>query len=291
MVNSTEISINTKTGKELTANVHAAVGIVPKGVLVVCPAMGVKQSFYKDFALFMATQGIVTYTFDYNGMGASIRGSIKNCSADLMDWAVDIQTVATTAKQAHKGLPLFAVTHSVGGQLLALTAAASDWTAIVTVASQSGYWKHWSGKHLFRMWFFWYTLLPGLARLVGYFPAKRLGLFENLPKGVALQWSYWGRHPLYLKREFPTAYFKEIICPIRAYSFSDDEEFAPKPAVDWLHDQFECAKVERLHITPKMINLKKIGHFSFFRAKMKPIFWENVYSFFEKESNKRLIKL
>lgn len=291
MIHPTKITVFTKKNQALVAMVYVGAQTSYNGVIVLCPAMGVKQNFYKDFALFMAEQGWVIYTMDYSGMGASVKESVKSCTADLVDWAEGIQAVATAAKQAYEGLPLFAVTHSVGGQLLALTEAASDWAAIVTVASQSGYWKHWSGKHLFRMWFFWHALLPGLATLLGYFPAKKLGLFEDLPQAVALQWSRWGRHPLYLKRDFPTAYFSKITCPIRAYSFSDDEEFAPKSAVDWLHNQFEYAPVERIHIEPKEVHLKKIGHFNFFRTSMKSVFWESVHAFFKKESNKRLIKL
>ena len=285
------INIKTKDKQVLSGICYEALGSKTKGIVIVCPAMGVKQSFYKDFAHFMATQGFVTYTFDYRGMGASAKASLKNFSADLMDWAIDIQAAFNYAKAKDEQLPIFAVTHSVGGQLLALTETAKEWAGIVTVASQSGYWKHWSGKNKARMWFFWHLLLPGLTKSIGYFPAKRMGLFENLPKGVALQWASWGRHPLYLKREFPTAYFEDLTCAVRAYSFSDDEEFAPKPSVDWLHDQYKNARIERLHIESKSLETKKVGHFGFFRSTMQPIFWEMIVSFFENESNKRLIKL
>lgn len=284
------VNIETKDKYTLSGNCYEVVGSKRKGIIIVCPAMGVKQSFYKDFAYFMATQGFITYTFDYRGMGASGKSSLKHFSADLMDWAIDIQAVFQYAQAKDEQLPIFAVTHSVGGQLLALTETAKDWAGIVSVASQSGYWKHWTGKHKARMWFFWHLLLPGLTKPMGYFPAKKLGLFENLPKGVALQWARWGRHPLYLKREFPTAYFDTLTCPIKAYSFSDDEEFAPKTSVDWLHQQYENTEVERLHIESKSLEVKKVGHFGFFRSTMQAIFWETIVSFFENESNKRLIK-
>lgn len=287
----TVFTIKTKDNYILSGNCYEASGSKTKGIVIVCPAMGVKQSFYKDFAHFMATQGLTTYTFDYRGMGTSGKGSLKNFSGNLMDWAIDIQAVFNYAQIQEEHLPIFAVAHSVGGQLLALTETATEWAGIVTVASQSGYWKHWSGKHKARMWFFWYLLLPGLTKIVGYFPAKKLGLFENLPKGVAFQWAKWGRHPLYLKREFPRAYFEALRCSIQAYSFSDDEEFAPKSSVDWLHKQYANAKVERFHIESKSLEIKKVGHFGFFRSNMQPIFWETIVSFFENESNKRLIKI
>ncbi len=287
-----KILIKANDGFELAATYYAAPEEVAlKGQIVLCPGMGIKQDFYKDFASFMASRGLATYLFDYRGMGASKQGSLKGFSATLMDWAEDVQAVAEYARDKNKNFPLFAVTHSVGGQLLGLTAGAKHWDGIVSVASQSGFWKHWSGKYKFRMWLFWYLLLPIIPRIVGFFPAKKMGLFEDIPKGVGLQWAYWGRHPLYMKREFPKAYFEEITCPIKAYSFVDDEEFAPKSGVDWLHQQYENAAVERLHIAPKSIHLNKIGHFNLFRTGMELVFWEAIYSFFEKESNKRLIKL
>lgn len=285
--------VNIKTEDEHCLNVsyYNVTNRAPKGIVILCPAMGVKQSFYKEFASFMASQGLITYTFDYRDMGASLTTKIKDSSADLKDWAVDIATVLNYAQTKNKQLPVFAVTHSVGGQLLALTETAKKWSGIVTVASQSGYWKYWNGKYQLRMWFFWHLLLPSFAQIFGYFPAKKLGLFENLPKRVALQWARWGRHPMYLKREFPTAYFKEMKCIIQAYSFSDDEEFAPKESVDWLHEQFENAEVERLHVDTKTLDIKKVGHFGFFKPVMQPIFWETIVSFFLNESNKRLIKV
>lgn len=283
-------TIATKDNYQLSALYYAP--IIPlKGIVVLCAAMGVKQSFYKDFAQFMAEQGFGTYTFDYRGMEPSMSNSLKGFSASLSNWAVDIQSVLEFVKTKHQGLPLFAVTHSVGGQLLALTDAAKDWDGVVSVASQSGYWKHWTGKSKWNIILLWYFLIPVFTRLAGYFPAKKLGLFENIPKGVAQQWAYWGRHPLYMKREYPKAYFDELSCPIRAYSFTDDASYGPEAAVDWLHQQFGQATVERKHINPKDLGLKSIGHFNFFRASMQPVFWEGIVSFFENESNKRLIKL
>jgi len=249
--------------------------------------MAMKQSFYKDFAEFMATKGFCTYTFDYRGIGASRPASLKGLSATLMDWAMDIQVVQEYARKKYENLPLFLVGHSMGGQLLGLTKSAANWDAVTTVAVPSGYWGHWSGKYKFRTWLFWHSILPVITKAVGYFPAKKMRLFEDIPKGVALQWAHWGRHPLYMKRDFPKAYFDKLDCSVRSYSFDDDDEFGPKPAVDWLHQQFVNADVERLHIVPESVELKKIGHFNFFRAKMKSVFWEDCASFFENELNKR----
>ena len=285
-------SISTDNGNELGITYFApSNAIEPKGQVVVCAATGVLQGFYKDFALFLASRGLGVYTFDYRGIGASRKGSLKGFKANLSDWANDIATVAAHAKKRNAELPLFAVTHSVGGQLLCLTESAKNWDGVLTVASQTGYWPYFNGRYKMRMWLFWYVMLPMFSRITGYFPAKKMGLFEDLPKGVATQWSAWGKHPDYMRSEFPKAHFDDLQCAVRGYSILDDEEFAPKAAVDWLHQQFINAEVERIHLVPKEFNLNSIGHFNFFRKSMQTLFWEDAFSFFEKESNKRLIKL
>ena len=283
------INIKAKDGYPIGA-VHfmPPQGTQPLGQIVICSATGVLQGFYADVASFLAERGFDVYTFDYRGIGASREGSLKGFSASLNDWAEDIIAVATYAK-AQKELPLFALAHSIGGQLLTLSSESSLWDGITTVASQSGYWKKFAGKYQFKMWLFWHILLP-MAKWVGYFPAKRLGLFEDLPQAVSKQWCVWGKHPDYLKHEFPNA-FNDITCPVRVYGIEDDYEFAPKKAVDWFAQQFVNAAVTRIHIVPENFGLEKLEHFNFFRKSMRSIFWNDLALFFEKESNKRLIKL
>lgn len=284
------IKIKAKDGYELGGLSFAPKKETPLlGQIVICSATGVLQGFYTDVASFLAERGFQVYTFDYRGIGTSRKGSLKGFEASLGDWAEDIAAIANYAKEQAHHVPLFALAHSIGGQLLGLSSVSNHWDGLVTVASQSGYWKCFKGQYRRRMWMFWYLMLP-LAQWVGYFPAKRLGLFEDLPKAVSKQWCVWGKHPDYLKHEFPNA-FSQISCPVQIYGIEDDYEFAPKNAVDWFAQQFVNADVKRIHIVPKDFGLEQLGHFNFFRKSMRSIFWNDLALFFEKESNKRLIKL
>ncbi|WP_416306795.1 serine aminopeptidase domain-containing protein [Neptunicella sp. SCSIO 80796] len=58
-----------------------------KGAVVIAPAMGVAQSFYRSLAEWLNQQGYACITFDYQGMGLSRQGHLKHCRADLLDWA------------------------------------------------------------------------------------------------------------------------------------------------------------------------------------------------------------
>jgi predicted alpha/beta hydrolase len=49
----------------------------PVGAVLIAPAMGVVQSFYAPLAGWLAEQGFVVATFDYQGMGRSRHGSLR----------------------------------------------------------------------------------------------------------------------------------------------------------------------------------------------------------------------
>jgi predicted alpha/beta hydrolase len=72
------------------------------------------------------------------------------------------------------------------------------------VAAQSGYWALWPFPVKIVLFFNWY-FLQILTRLFGYFPGKKLGLMEDLPKGVAIEWARWGLKKDYLFDFIPEA--------------------------------------------------------------------------------------
>jgi predicted alpha/beta hydrolase len=139
------------------------------------------------------------------------------------------------------------------------------------IGSQSGYWGHFKGWHYPKMWLFWKVMIPVLTPLFGYFPSKKLGLFENLPKNMVYQWALWGRKKdymmhYYVEREY---YFNMISVPLFSLSFPKDH-FAPKEAVDWLSDQFTKAHITRFHYPEKG---PQPHHFGYFREKFKDPLW------------------
>lgn len=93
---------------------------------------------------------------------------------------------------------------------------------------------------------FWHIITLVLTPFFGYFPSKKLGLFENLPKPVVYQWRNWGKQPNYFLSEFNSSdlFFEKITCPTLILSFSKDQ-FAPKGAVDWFAKLFINSKIDR----------------------------------------------
>jgi predicted alpha/beta hydrolase len=152
--------------------------------------------------------------------------------------------------------------------------------ALVLVAVQSGYWRHWPGLKRYGMAMLWYCFMPGLTKLLSYGPMAAFKLGENLPKGVALQWARWGRTPHYIvdaAGQPIRSDFASFKAPVLSYSFADDS-LAPKAAVDALMEYYENAPIERRHLQPGDIGSKAIGHFGFFRERYKTPLWESSLS-------------
>ncbi len=249
-----------------------------KASIVISSATGVLQKYYQIYANFLSSQGYQTFTFDYFGIGDS-GGTTKELKANkvsLSDWAKNDQaSVIEFAKNQNPTQPLYLITHSIGGQLFALNPKYNLVDKVMMVASQSGYWQYYKGIHYPKMWFFWHGLIPGLTPLFGYFPSKKLGLFENLPKNVVYEWTRWGKHPSYMLGSLTGKdhYFNEIAAPIKLITFPRDI-YAPVAAADWLAQQFKNTEVIREHIDPQKENLPEIGHFGFFRSKFKDSLWQ-----------------
>jgi len=239
--------------------------------IIISSATGVLQNYYSKFATYFCDLGFTVYSFDYNGIGQSLYKSIRDNTSSLSDWANDQDDVITYAQTQNPNHKTLLITHSIGGPLIGLNKKSTALDAIITVASQTGYWKYFKGHHYVKMYLFWHVLIPFFTPIFGYFPAKRLGLFENLPKAVVYQWMKWGKHPEYFLKEFSQddLFYGKITCPTLVLSFTKDG-LASKEGVDWFARQFTSSKVDRKH----MANNPPIGHFGFFRESFKDPVWD-----------------
>jgi hypothetical protein len=80
-------------------------------------------------------------------------------------------------------------------------------TAMVTVATGSGYWLQNSPQLRSYVWWLWYVAAPAAMGLFGYFPGRRLKKLGDLPLGVMRQWRAWCLHRAvdYLVKPVPPA--------------------------------------------------------------------------------------
>lgn len=246
-------------------------------VIIISSATGTPQSYYKRFAQFMSTHGFAVITFDYSGVALSAPKQMKGYKSSLVHWGkYDLTAVIEYAQQNFPNAKLYHVGQSIAGQVLLFCPKADVFEASVQVACQTGDWNLWPWYFRFILFFNWH-ILRWITNTFGYFPGKRLGIMEDLPKGVGLDWSYSGLDNQYLPNKIENkdeqlAAIKKL--PVIAYSFTDDRT-APLKSVKSLHALYRSEQLTHHHIRPKDFGIRKIGHFGFFREKCK-MFWKEI---------------
>jgi predicted alpha/beta hydrolase len=237
-------------------------------------ASGVRQEYYGKFAAYLATRGFAALTFDYRGIGRSRpAGPLRGFGATMRDWAEkDIAGALDHLERASHGARLIGIGHSFGGQAFGLVPGNERYVAALTFGSQSGYWRHWPGAGRAGMWFLTHLMLPGVSRLLGYFPSRRFGQGEDLPGGVAAEWASWCRHPGYLVgRLGAQAAYAQFKAPIRAYVATDDR-YAPRRSVEAFLAFYPSA-VRKLEALDPARHGGPIGHFGYFRERLRDSLW------------------
>ena len=276
MISSEPQRISSGDGFSLAATVFRSPDRAVEQVVLIAGAMGVRQVHYYDFAEYVAQTGCAVITFDYRGVGGSAPESLRGFDADLEDWGRrDLATMIDYATTLFAGRRLSLVTHSVGGQLLGLASNAGAVSRVLALASQSGYWKNWSGLQRLRVWLLWHVAIPLSTRLLGYFPARRLGLGEDLPREVARRWAFWGRCPHYVIGRIDTASqsaYRQWNGRMRALT-AEDDTFATETSVRAFLDFYPSARTEFGLLRPRDYGLSSIGHFGYFRGVAEERLW------------------
>lgn len=254
--------------------------------LLISSATAVPQRYYGKFAEYSAKNGFVAYTFDYSGFGASGGSSLpylKSHKYGVKGWgAKDQAAMVKLIQENHPNLKVVLVTHSIGGQIVGFNPHYTAFEKVVMAASQSGYWRTYSGWDSVRLWLFWYFFIPVFTPIFGYYPGKLIGIVDNLPKSVVREWRKWGVQKEYFMHYHNEAeyHFDKLKVPLRMYSFTNDT-FASKKGVDWLAGQYKNAKVERIHFD-KSGDGRKPKHFGFFKEEFKKEFWKPTLNWFLK---------
>jgi predicted alpha/beta hydrolase len=209
--------------------------------------------------------------------------------ATIEDWGThDADAVLGWARERYAGLPLVVMGHSMGGQIMGMAYRSIHAEALITVATQSAYWRFYRGLFGLYVAWMWWVQIPLLTRLLGYYPGRRLGLGMDLPAGVARQWARWGRDPKYLAGRHPArtlASYAEIDQPMLSVWIADDE-VAPREAHDAMVDLYENADHHRFTLDPRDLGLKKIGHFGFFRPHVGNLAWPKLLLWIERVTGK-----
>jgi predicted alpha/beta hydrolase len=250
-----------------------------RGVVVVSGAVGVASEYYRSFSAALASEGFTVITYDYRGIGGSKPRDLKTFDATLTEWVLlDMAAVIDWSISQYPTNRLFLVGHSFGGQAAGLLDNASNVRAMATIASQSGYWKLIGGKERRRVGRHMRFTVPTMARLSGYMPWSRFGNGEDLPKGVALQWSRWATDPQYLLGDdtLPLDRYADFAAPVLSYTIGDDP-WLPTEGDDTMMAAYPNL-TERC-IDPTDAGVPPIGHVGYFKESSGPL-WPDLVAWF-----------
>ncbi|MBP2832671.1 alpha/beta fold hydrolase [Aquimarina sp. U1-2] len=253
--------------------------------IVFAPAIAVPQKFYFHIAQFLTDQGCNVFTFDYRGIGDSMAENIKSLkNHGFFSWAADFKEVSQYIKKKLPNNKQYMIGHSYGGNSLGFSDAFQYYDKCLTVASQFGYYKFFKPKMKLLIQVNFRIFVPVTTAILGYYPSGWFGLGRSLPTKAAKDWAKFLLRPdsmLSFSNEYNSTFYENIKNKILLISIEDDL-FAPKKSVDILGNRvFRRAQVTRKHLKPADYNLKKIGHFDFFRKKNQNILWPIVSEWFE----------
>lgn len=265
------LTLRAADGRQLEATCY---GESAEHFVVLAGATGVPQRYYGRFAGWLAGRGATVLTFDYRGVGGSRSGPVREDRATMAEWGrLDLDAALQHALGVPAGRRVL-LGHSFGGSGLALAPGAHRLDGAALVAVQLGDARLWPPSTLPSVQGFWQHTLPAVVAEQGHLPSP-LGLGEDLPPGVALQWARWATWPGgFLRLEPGTREaLARLTFPVTLYSLSDDRTFAPWAAAEALRLALGSAATCHRVITPEAVGAPAIGHFGAFRPAFRDTIW------------------
>ena len=270
-----DISIPAEDGYLLAATIFLPRRNRQHAVLI-SSAAAVPRRAYRAFASYLCARGCVVLTYDYRGIGGSRPRSLVGFDARMSDWAdKDAVGAVSWMRGRYKTLPLGYVGHSFGGQALGLLSNNDQVARALLVAAQAPYWKLLAAPERYRVFALLSLLGRPVAKTLGYVPGQ-LGLGEDMPKGVFLQWTKWISNPRYFFDDaslVSVANYPLYRHPLMALCMADDP-WATRPSVELLCSAFTGTSPDIVTVRPQDSGAKKIGHFGFFRPDHRDTQWK-----------------
>lgn len=264
------VTLTCADGTRLHGHFLAASGGTPGLPVLIAPATGVRQHFYLRFAAWLAAQGHDVLVFDYRGIGLSLHGPLRECRAALHDWAQQDQVAAIDWLALRTGQPRIGlIGHSAGGQMMGLLPNHERLARVVGVAASSGWFAAMRPAFRIKARLGLRVLLPAGIALRGYAPASKVGLGEDLPARVALQWGQWcaagGYATNAVKGRPQQDFHAQVRVPITVLHAADDDIANARTVADLLRT-FPAADKRVQCIAPADHGLRRIGHIDWFRS-------------------------
>ena len=243
-------------------------------VAVVHGGAGIPALRYRHFARYLAERGISVLTYDYRGIGLSKPSQMRGFGASVEDWAeFDCAAAIGWLAERFPEAEMIGIAHSIGALLFGGAHNAGEQDRLLLVGAHTGYYGDYRPLYRLPMALLWHAVMPAVTWVVGYFPARRLGLGDDIPAKVAMQWA--GRFssdvtPVAAGSEHDRTRQLLNRCaalerPAQLVSVSDDA-FATVASATRLLSSYYPRLLPKQHIvvTPAEAGVHRLGHFGVF---------------------------
>jgi len=278
-----QLRLRAPDGYELGAVFYAA--LRPRGprrVAVLHGGAGIPALRYQRFARFLAEWGIPVLTYDYRGIGLSRPPALRGFQATIDDWAeYDSAAAIGWLRERFPHDEILGISHSIGALPLGGAPNAAEQARVILICAHTGYYGDYRAPYRLPMAVAWHGLMPALTRILGYFPSRRLGLGDDIPAGVALQWAERrapelrpsGAELAHERTRRLLDHCASLERPALAISISDDA-FATVAGTKRLLSYFPRLRLlQHTVLTPADAEARRIGHFGFFRRAVGAALW------------------
>lgn len=283
------VRISALDGYELGGHFYLpAGGEAPQRVAVLHGGAGIPAGHYRRFARFLARSGTAVLTYDYRGIGASRPPVLRGFPAVIEDWAeYDCSAAIGWLCERFPRAELLGIAHSVGALLIGGAHNAPEQSRLVLIGAHTGYFGDYHPLYRLPMAVLWHGVMPVLTRAVGYFPARRLGLGDDIPAGVALQWA--SRRTGELRQgsaggDSRTQRLLErcaaLAQPALMLRFSDDA-FATAAGARRLLAHYPRLAARHVVLRPAELGVRRIGHFGFFGRRVGAAAWPQLLAWLD----------
>ncbi len=251
-----------------------------RNVVVISGGLGINAAFYQSFARWLAERGCCVVTFDHRGLGLNAVPKAEMDKIDIDTWlSQDLSAILLWLRLNYPDIPICCIGHSFGGATLGISPAIGVVDHIVLVSAQSGYMGSFGPRIRALLGMYVYALIPALVPMYGYFPAKKIGAGENIPRKVIHRWRQWVQTPGYIQGDagLNREGYRKFKGTIAALSFSDDH-MAPMNTVAEVVDYYsEASHSSLLSITPQDAGMTEIGHFKMFSRSAEETIWPIIH--------------
>ena len=228
-------------------------------------AMGVRASYYKDFATHLSSLGVHCITIDWRGYGKSNIRPSRKTNHGFQILIDDMNEVIDFVNKLYPKSKIYLSGHSLGGQIGSLYSGLypNKINGLILIASGTPYYKVWDEFGAWKLKLGGRIFYP-VSKLLGYYPGKLFGFGGKESIGVIKDWSFVAINGKYILSGSGFDYenaMKKAELDILSVSIKQDN-LGCKDSVSDLLNKFHNANIKRIEVSPNNSKIENLNHFN-----------------------------